>query len=509
MPNPVVRVLNEVVWAVIPQRAKQDLMMAYLSEHSGEFDEEGEGWLKLGGTSTIRELDEATRQQLIQLSYYYWRNDPVMARAVTLTRDYVMGRGVTWRSKDKDTNEILRRFWDSPNNKCITRATGQWELMERIILAGEVFFAFFVSKATGEVTVRILEPEEITQVIPRDDDRTVMTYYERMAGQAVYNWDGHVFGAEVQKKTYYPDWNWSDLSHSTVETEGTYICVHHIKTNSHGLRGVPVYGRIIQWVRSYKGFMEDRLTLTLAAATLAFKQKIKGSVDAVRRLASQWANVSFLRRYRTAGGGQELGPENAAGSRVLVENEAASLEQFQVNTNASNAYLDGRMIRQQMSAGTGITEQNLMGDPSISNLASATQMEGPMLKTFESWQQFWHDELVDMMNFVVLVSDKWGEKKPGQDRKVEIDFPPIVTKDLPVVISAVAALITAQTAAGQQFIGPRRLATYILQAFGENDIDTALGELIFKPEHPVPAPATPEQKVQAAIEALRQAVSTL
>jgi hypothetical protein len=511
MPNPIVRALNEVAWAVIPKRAKQNLMLAYLAEHSGEFEDEGEGWLKLGGTSPIRELDEATRQQLIQLSYYYWRNDPVMARAVTLTRDYVMGRGVTWHAPNTETNAIIRRFWDSPNNKCLTRATGQWELMERIILAGEVFLVFFVNKLTGEITVRVLEPEEITQVIPRDDDKMVTTYYERTASQAIYNWDGHTFGAAAQEKNYYPDWEWPDLQHSTVESQGTYVCIHHIKTNSHGMRGVPVYGRIIQWVRSYKGFMEDRLTLTLAAATLAFKQKIKGSVDAVRRLASQWANVSFLRRYRVAGGGQELGPENAAGSRVLVENEAANLEQFQVNTNAANAYLDGRMIRQQMAAGTGITEPNLMGDPSVGNLASQVQMEGPMLKTFESWQQFWHDELVDVMNFVVDISDVWGDKRPGQDRKVEIDFPPIVTKDLPVVIGAVSALITAQTAAGQQFIGLRRLATYILQAFGENDIDAALKEINFDTQtpKPVPTPANQEQKVQAAIEALRLAVGEL
>ena len=134
-----------------------------------------------------------------------------------------------------------------------------------------------------------------------------------------------------------------------------------------------------------------------------------------------------------------------------------------------------------------------------------------MLKTFESWQQFWHDELVDVMNFVVRVSEKWGDKRPGQDRKVEIDFPPIVTKDLPIVIGAVSGLITAQTAAGLQFVGLRRLATYILQAFGENDIDTALEEINFNAQttKPVPTQANQEQKVQAAIEALRLAVGEL
>ena len=124
-----------------------------------------------------------------------------------------------------------------------------------------------------------------------------------------------------------------------------------------------------------------------------------------------------------------------------------------------------------------------------------------MLKTFESWQQFWHDELVDVMNFVVRVSEKWGDKRPGNDRKVEIDFPPIVTKDLPVVMGAVASLITAQTTAGQQFIGPRRLATYILQAFGENDVDAALGEIDFgakQTQMSTPMPAPVQQPVHAS-----------
>lgn len=512
MANPFTKRLNDSVsafaWRVLPGGVKRDAILAFLEHADLESDEE-DGWIRAGGAATRHEMDETQRQNLVMLSYYYWRNDPVMARAVTMTRDYVMGRGITWKTKDASTEKIVRRFWDDPRNKWLTRAVGQWELQERIILAGEVILIFFVNKATGTVAVRIIEPEEITQIIPKDDDRATTIYYERTWMQAIYNWSSHVFSGEKQTKDYIPDWQWPDLSNSTVESKGTYICIHHIKTNTHGLRGVPVYSRIITWVRAYKGFMEDRLTLTLAAATLAFKQKIRGSIDAVRRLAAQWAGTSFLRRYKSAGGGREGGQESASGARVLVENEAAVLEPFNVNTNASNAYLDGRMIRQQVTAGTGITEPNLMGDPSVGNLASQVQMEGPMLKTFESWQQFWHDEIVDILQFVVSMAAKYGELRPGQDIKVEVDFPPIVTKDLPVVMGAVAALITAQTTAGQQFIGPKRLATYILQAFGETDVEDALKEVNFAEQPPTPLPTNPEQRVQAAIEALRQAVNVL
>ncbi|MEM7032217.1 MAG: hypothetical protein AAF629_21890 [Chloroflexota bacterium] len=40
-------------------------------------------------------------------------------------------------------------------------------------------------------------------------------------------------------------------------------------------------------------------------------------------------------------------------------------------------------------------------------------------------------------------------------------------------------LINAQASSGQEYITPKRLAAYILSAFGETDVEQGLGELDF------------------------------
>ena len=431
------------------------------------------GWVQMYGGGEDYEVDPALREEAIKASYYYWQLDPLMSRAVQLIRDYTFGRGITWRAPDPEAKKAMNRFWDDVDNDILNRAAGQWELAERIQLAGEVFFIFFVNKLNGAVKVRVVEPHEITQIITSGQDRRRVLYYERQWTEQIYDWTSHTWKPGTLRKDYIPHWSNPDESRSTVGDEQTYICMHHVKVNSHGLRGVPLYMRVIAWIKAYKGFMEDRATMTLAAATFAFKQKIKGSAAAVARMAAKWTTLSgdASRRYGT--GGQERSP----GAQTFVENESSTLDQMQFNTNSANAYLDGRMLRQQVSAGTGISEQNLTGDPSVANLASATQMDGPQQKMFESWQQLWHDEFVQIFAFVVDMAVRHKFIQPPKDKWSEVDFPPILVKDLPTVIMAVAQLISAQSMAGIRYVPDQRLARYILDAFGEQDIDAALTEL--------------------------------
>lgn len=496
----------------------------------------GGGWVRAGGDSTYAEVNEVDRADAVEASYYYWQRDPLAGNAVRLIRDYTFGRGVTFKAKDPRVQQVVQDFLDDPDNKLLASAAGQWELSERIQLSGELFPVFFVNRWNGKVKFSLIEPEEVPQIITDPDNRRKHLFYERRWVKRVFNWENQLQSGGRTKKDYYPNFNlqpprnagkgeagFKRIEHSTVGDGSTFIAMHHIKINSHGQRGIPLLFRILPWLKAYKGFMEDRATLTLALSTWAFKQKVKGSKSAVARLAQQWGTYDAVSRLGGAG------KERREGAGTIIENENVDLEQLNVDSKAGNAYQDGRMLRQQVGAGVGITEQNLTGDPSVANLASATQMEGPMLKMFESWQQLFHDEFTYIMQFVVRMAIAYGDLKTDEpyldeqgnqhefDRTVEIDFPPIVTQDLSVFIGAIAQLISSQSAAGQQYVSQERLAKYILQAFGETDVDTALSELKFQPAaapqvgNKPPAPAAganlPDQQAQAlraAIEALQQ-----
>ena len=137
------------------------------------------GWATLAGANEEHEIDPLLREEAIKASYYYWQLDPLMGNAVRLIKDYTFGRGITWDAQDPETEKALNRFWDDRDNGILNKAEGQWQLSERIQLAGEVFEIFFVNRLTGAVKMRIVEPEEITQIITDPDDKSKVLYYER------------------------------------------------------------------------------------------------------------------------------------------------------------------------------------------------------------------------------------------------------------------------------------------------------------------------------------------
>ena len=127
-----------------------------------------------------------------------------------------------------------------------------------------------------------------------------------------------------------------------------------------------------------------------------------------------------------------------------------------------------------------------------------------------------------MLDFVIEQAIRAGRLSPtdenGEERDmtVEVDFPPLVVRDLPTLINSVAQLIQAQSLAGREYVAPNRLATYILQAFGENDVEKALEELDDQVEYTQQAPqflgddALPDdmaEQVREAMEALREALA--
>jgi len=482
---------------------------------------------------------EYVRLDAVRASRYYSLHDPLLHRAVWLVIRYVWGRGVLGpKAADSLVQQLLDTFDEDSDNDLVARITGQWELSQCLIEDGELFLVLFVDKLTGQSRISYVLPEEIQQVILDPNDRRKRVYYKRVHSTSVFSFSAGQYLNAGLKTDYWADWGCEELvptseakfyecarcgvevtaltacctgcegelfeayedgigirikkktgtEHATVGSPilGSYM--HQYKTNSRGIRGMPAFFAAIPYVKAYKGFIQDRIVLLVALATFAFKSKIKGNSRAVRRIIGDWGNKVLSRwggadTVRTA-----AGQERVPGAGIITENEAMSTEQFRVDTGANNAYLDGRVQRQQVAAAVDVTEANLTGDATVGNLASMTAMNGPQLKGFEWWQTLLKQILTDVYTVVIRAAVVYGKLSPvtmnfetgktgRRDLSFEIDFPPIVSKDLPTYIGAVAQLISAQSLSSKTYLSPQRIARYILQAFGEENIDTAMQEI--------------------------------
>lgn len=507
-----------------------------------------QGWIALGAQGDVGvEQNPILRKDAVLASRYYWQRDSLYGNAIRLIKNYTFGRGIGYRANDPDVQAVLDAFWDDEDNSLVATPAGQWELAERIQTDGELPFVYFVDRYTGRVKTALIDTLEITQVITHPQNNRKPLYYERRWNPRVWSWSGKSYRIAGQRVDYYPDWQAATKSsaprglvecpycgspnagltclsciaplreshaaigsdptgetYSTVSTPHTQTYMHMWKVNSRSERGLPSHYSGLTWTKTSKGFMQDRATLTLASATFAFKQIIKGGVKQIARMVDQWGSA-ILGRY-----GGTRGRERREGAQIMIENESATLEQFNFTTRSSEAYQDWRMFRQMIGASAGIIEQDLTGDPTIGNLASMTAMAGTQLKNFESWQEYFTGIYEAIFDFVIQMAIKYGkltpfDKKTGKPRDltVEVNFPPILGRDLSSLIGAVSQLISAQTQAQREYISPRRIAGYILQAFGETDVDQALKELNLDGEGGLePLPDDVADLVNEAIQAL-------
>lgn len=479
------------------------------------------GWSELGSGSFDSQIaQQIDRNEINRSARWYYHNDPIPNHAIALHNAYTFGRGVSFKAVDPAVHTWLETFWNNPRNQhSISRAAAQWQLNRDRHLDGELFLIFYTSTLTGHVTVRTLDASEIRQVVTMPGDRTFPVYFQREFQPEYFDFASGKYKRGQRQREYLPDWRNAGPHGNYVNwPANTEIHVMHVLTNPLAGRGLSHMATGLPWIKAFKGFMEDRVTLTMALALFAFKQKIKGNRQAAARIAAQWGNYETIQRY-----GIGDGRERRQGGGTLIENDAASLEQLKTDSGASNAYQDGRMLKQQAGIGTGGIFEHYFGDPSTGNLATATAMELPMLKLFEFEQQLWEDVFKDIFQFVLIQglrysgnglrgkanigtdlsggSPVWVVEPLNADLDINVTLPPIVQSDIAVRAAAMASIASAEAMAGQMILPPREKALEALRMFGfddAGDIVDRMEKAGFKFEKPE-QPADPVDAIGDAV----------
>lgn len=425
-----------------------------------ELSKEDLGWTRLGDpTRQGSDLNEWSRKELVKRSRAYFYRDPLAKQSIRLWTDYTLGRGMTYKAESESAQKTLDEFWHSKANRNMFSASGQRKSSTKLLVDGEVFLAFFVG-AGSDISVRRIDPLEITEIISDPDDRDTPILYKREW------WSIH----KNQQTAYYKDWmydgeldevpdNQNQLRRATEDNP----LVFHIAANTLGQRGYPMLTPAMDWTKAHRKFLEDRASIMRALARFAWKGKVKGGSTQIAAMKSQ------LQSAFATGGNTETNPPAAAGSYWL-ENEAFDLQSMKFETGAKSAEADGRMLKLQVTAATGIME-HYFGDASVGNLASTKSMELPMLKMFESYQQMWEDCYRQIFDFVL---ENAGVKEDA--RYVDVDSPPIVEKDAPATLDAIIKVLTAIPA-----LDTPEIRKMILTTLGINDPDEVLANIKDKP----------------------------
>jgi hypothetical protein len=285
---------------------------------------------------------------------------------------------------------------------------GQRQNSYKLLIDGSIYFALFLGPE-GKVTIRRIDPLEITEIITNPDDLEDVRYYKRQ-------W---IDSQGRAKAGYYRSWqNIKDEStpdmYGTARTSDQEAVIYHIEREPDGL---PLILPAMDWIKLFRQFLASRVAIILALARFAWKTKATGGSKAVAGIKAQVDQTK---------------PD--AGS-WLIENMGSDTQPIKTDTGASGAYQDGRMLKLQICAAFGITEQ-YFGDISIGSLATAQTVELPMVKMFNSYQTLWLEAYKDISD-IVLEYNNIAEA----DRIFDFDLPAITPEEAAGIAANIAALI--------------------------------------------------------------------
>lgn len=404
------------------------------------------GWL-VGGKKMAGELDPLSRTVQVNKSRYYWLRDPLARQAVRLWTDYGLGdTAITYKAEDEAIQKKLSKFMKDRRNRTLLSAHGMQRLSKRLLVDGEIFFIYYDDGA-----LRTFDCLQISEIITDPDDEETVLGYKRVTAK--------------NKTFFYKDWTATDFSKAIDPSTQKKVtawedkCVmYHLPFDNFEKRGTGLFGACVNWSREHRRFMEARVAITQALATWAHKLNVKGGQQKVNQVRAALESTFAQSGLQT---GTERNPQPAPGA-AWIQNEGIDLVPTPRATGASDARNDADQLKLMVSAGTGIM-LHYFGDPSTGNLATATAMELPMLKMFQSYQKLWKDAYRDIFTIVL---DEDPDKEPAV---IDIDLPPILADDL----QKLGAFFTGVAALFPEIKVPQVLQM-LLTSLGINNIEEVM-----------------------------------
>jgi hypothetical protein len=473
---------------------------------------EEEGWRRT--TSKVeQEFTRGGLTQMINISRAMYLVHPLIQRAVDVRTFYTWAQGCTRQAKEQKIQDVVvaPMVDDDANRAELFGHQAQMLTDVDQQVDGNVFLALFTNDM-GDVSVRSIPTEQITEILSREGDGRIITFYRRMWYEEVMNEQTGTF-VQHTKEELYPDWRY----HPKRKPEmfgGLPVNwdapIMHTKTG--GLKsmkyGIPETYAALEWARAYKGFLEDWHTIVKSLSRFAWKTSGKGRK--VKGLRKKLEEEGKGQAGDTAKFEEPKIPRPRRVGDAFVGSESDDITPIP-KTGANVGADDARPSRLMVAASMGLPDTILSGDPQQGALATAKTLDRPTELMMINRQQLAAERERDIFRYSVDAKVR-ALQLPGRqiedprtglwvveskiDPTVEVTFAPVLEHD---VKESVGAIVSAATLDGKTDAGtmpPELVSKMLLEALGTEDVEKALGEL----------PEEEAEEVNDAIERLIEAI---
>jgi hypothetical protein len=477
---------------------------------------EEEGWRRT--TSVIeQEFTRGGLSDMIRISRAMYLVHPLLQHAVDVKTYYIWSQGSSTQAVDSKIQDIVvdPMMEDDANRDELFGHQGQLATSVDRQVDGNLFFGLFTN-GLGDVSVRSIPVEQITEILSREGDGRITTFYRRMWTEEVLN--EYTGAAEThQKEELHPDWRYHP-SHKPDMFGGLKVNwdapIIHRKTGGFKAMkyGVPETYAALEWARAYKGFLEDWHSIVKSLSRFAWKASTKGRKGKKLR-------KKLEEEGKGTGPNTESEPKIPRPKRMgdaIIMGEGDDFTPIP-KTGATVASEDARPSRLMVAAAMGLPDTIMSGDVDVGNFATSKTLDRPTELMMLSEQQLEADLRADIFRYSIDAkvralqlpgkevqdprSGLWRIEYSG-DPTVNITFPPILEHDTKANIEAIVAAATLMGRTDAGVLPPEYLAESLLEALGAEDIDKLMKEL--PEEEQEEAENEMVDAIESLVEALKQ-----
>jgi len=313
-------------------------------------------WVNLNEDKDISIFLSGGVRRAIKESKIFWYNNPLAGHWVNLTTWFVFGEGISKpKSKDKDIQAIIDEFWEDPDNKLsLTSYQAQIKLSNKIQYEGNLFFLLFDDEE-GNVRVRVLNTEEIKDIIKNPEDKMRTDFYKTMQMIKEYDFRSDSFITKGNAVVYYPDKDTFKPEYYGIPGNKLgQARIYHVAINAdiNDKYGIPELFRGNAWMKAHKDMAGDLATFIKSLAKFAWKKKVKGTQAQINTLKAALKARTDLKN---------IGPSTGS---TQLENEGVNLQAINTPTGGVKNSTEGLKSMQLMVSAASGTPYQYFGDPS-------------------------------------------------------------------------------------------------------------------------------------------------
>jgi len=382
--------------------AARELHESAMINMLNDLESENAGWRNIGtANDSIRDFTTDTHRELSRMAWSAVMTNPIAAREIFYKTVFVAGKGLRSTSQIPEIQKVLDEFWTSTRNK-IPYYFPMY--INRYNIDGEVFFALFVDKQSGKVTLRDIEPQEITEILYDPDDIAVPVYFRRQFVKTLgakgtntttemkdiwYKSVDCIQHPQLEKEVKLPD----NAEIAGADEKNIDVFIFHFKNSllTNRRRGLSTLTNHLPWLREYKDILRMRTGINKARSTFFLDVTMK--------------NATKLQIQEEASKHKSPPRPNT----TVVHGDDVVYAFMSPNIQGSDVQSDLSEIK-NMSAIGSMLPPDLLGESGKSNYQNSGRSKFPFVRSMEFQQELWEYALKFGIMWVVIWSAvEYGE----------------------------------------------------------------------------------------------------